>query len=117
MPEPAYSPPLPKASETATSSTAAPGAPARARVLPMPVAEPSTPEKISRRLHAVETSARVRASGAYRKMVRTVGTWLEQTRMRSRHVVDEYPLQVIGAVAIAAFALGIALRIRGTRHE
>jgi hypothetical protein len=117
MPEPAYSEPLAKPSEAATPRSAAPGAPARARVLPMPVAEPSTTEKISRRMYEVQTSARRRASGAYRKMVRTIGIWLEHTRIRSRHVVDEYPLHVIGAVAITAFAVGIALRIRGTRHE
>jgi hypothetical protein len=111
MPEPMSSEPLPAESQTGKATTIRTAV--RARVLPMPVAEPSATERIRKRL---QISAR-RAAGAYREMLHEIGSWLERARIRTRYVVDEHPLQVVGAIAVTAFALGIALRIRRTRHE
>ena len=42
---------------------------------------------------------------------------LRRARNRARYVLDEYPLHVIGAVAVAAFAAGALLRIWRSSHE
>jgi hypothetical protein len=114
MPEPMSSEPLPQIAEPQLPEQGRAQRPgARARVLPMRVAEPAPGEKIRRQL---QISAN-RAASAYRKLLHGMAGWLEQGRTRTRYLVDEYPLQLIGTVAVTAFALGIALRIRRTRHE
>jgi hypothetical protein len=114
MPEPMSSQPLPQVAEPQLPEKGRTQPPAaRARVLPMPVAEPSTAEKIGKQL---QISAN-RAASAYRNLLHGMASWRRQGRTRARYLVDEYPLQVIGTVAVTAFALGIALRIRRTRHE
>jgi hypothetical protein len=42
---------------------------------------------------------------------------MRRARNRARHVLEEYPLHVIGAVAGAAFAAGALLRIWRSSHE
>ena len=42
---------------------------------------------------------------------------LRRARNRAHYVLDEYPLHVIGAVAVAAFAAGALLRIWRSNHE
>jgi ElaB/YqjD/DUF883 family membrane-anchored ribosome-binding protein len=114
MPEPLSSEPLPQVAEPQLPEKGRTQRPAaRARVLPMRVAELSTAEKIRKQL---QISAN-RAASAYRNLLRGIASWRQQGRTRARYLVDEYPLQVIGTVAVTAFALGILLRIRRTRHE
>ncbi|MCI0352717.1 MAG: hypothetical protein L0Z53_25125 [Acidobacteriales bacterium] len=40
-----------------------------------------------------------------------------ETRLKTRHYVNENPLQVVGAAALAGFALGVGLRIWRWRRE
>jgi hypothetical protein len=115
MPEPIPSEPLlrpaePRPAEPARTAT---GVAARGRVLPMPVPEPSTRKRMRKQLQ-ISTN---QAAGACRKLLHGVATWLERGRIRARYLIDEYPFHVVGTVAITAFALGIVLRIRRTRHE
>src|SRR5207237_824695 len=42
---------------------------------------------------------------------------LRRARNRAHYVLDEYPLHVIGAVAVAVFAAGALLRIWRSNHE
>lgn len=60
---------------------------------------------------AAAAEARERAAEVYREArEQSVRTW-NRARVRSREIVDEYPLHVIAGVAGAAFIVGVLLRV------
>ena len=80
------------------------------------------------KISEVATNIQQNASAAYDQVVAVANETayqarqqaadaLRRARNRAHYVLDEYPLHVIGAVAVAAFAAGALLRIWRSNHE
>ena len=91
--------------------------------------EPSTVEEIKNRVSDAAEQARDRVAETYDKTKQQAAETYRQTRerlsgaaerarVRSRRIIDEYPLHVIAGAAAVGFVIGVLMRVwRSSRYE